>query len=295
MRTLDITAPIQLDSGEHTFIEQRSGLVKLRSTATGQYVVLHQAELSQRIVGLEPAPIADARLLDSLTPRQKEHTLSLADHLREITTGERPDLKGPRPKYDLATTTQEQRVQAKLEELEATEYRMVRSTLMAKLAVFKKNGETSLIDGRSLSKISRAAEDRQMVIGALLDVIAAQRGQSTGTAERLIRNTMEELTLQYGAGAPEMPSDRTMYRLIETYTKGRHTTGSAKTRRSLANRPDRPFAKHVQTLPGAEVQLDSTPMDIFVKVPGTDPKRPMLTIMVDVATRSILAESPRVS
>lgn len=293
MRTLDITAPVQLDTGEHLFIEQHGALVKLRSTATGAYVLLHMAELSQRIVGLEPAAIAEARLMDSLTPKQQTRTLTLADHLREITTGEHPGLALSRPEYDLATTTQEQRVQAKLKELAATEYRMARSTLMAKLAAFKKGGEATLVDGRSLTSMVKAAEDRGLVIDALLGVIAAERGQSTGTAERLIRNTREALQLQYGAEAPSMPSNRTMYRLIDIYTKGKHTTGSAKTRRSLADRPDRPFAKHVQTLPGAEVQLDSTPLDLLVKVPGDKPQRPTLTLMIDVATRSILAYSFR--
>ncbi|MGO4104681.1 Mu transposase C-terminal domain-containing protein [Leifsonia sp. YAF41] len=293
MPTLDITAPIQLDDGEYTVVEQSAALVKLRSSATGQYVTMHLAELSQRVVGLEPTTIASARLIDSLSDTQQRRTLTLSDHLREITTGEHPGLRRPRPQFDPASTTQEQRVQAKLAELEATDLKMARSTLMAKLAAFKKNGETAIIDGRALNSKSSATADRAKVIEALCDVIAAQRGESTGTAERLIHLTGKELLLQHGSEAPALPSNRTMYRLIDLYTHNKHTTGSAKNRRSLADRPNRPFSKHVQVLPGAEVQLDSTPLDVLVKVPNGKPQRPTLTIMIDVATRSILAYSFR--
>ena len=293
MPTLDITVPIELDDGQYAFIQQSAGLVKMRSTATGQYVTMHLAELSQRVVGLEPAPIADGRLIGSLSDTQQRRTLTLSDHLREITTGENPNVSKPRAQFDPETTTQEQRVQSKLLELEATELKMARSTLMSKLSAFKKAGETALIDGRALTGKHSASQDRRQVIEALCDVIAAQRGESTGTNQRLIHLTRAELTLQYGADAPQLPSQRTMYRLIENYTRNKHTTGSAKTRRSLADRPDRPHAKHVQVLPGAEVQLDSTPLDLLVKVPNGKPQRPTLTIMIDVATRSILAYSFR--
>ncbi|WP_167738006.1 Mu transposase C-terminal domain-containing protein [Cryobacterium sp. MDB2-10] len=293
MPTLNVTVPIQLDDGEYTVLEQRSGLIKLRSSTSGAFTTMHLAELAQRVIGMEPTSIADGRLLDALSATQQQHTLDLADHLREIITGEHPHVSRPRPQFDPANTTQEQRVQAKLAELEATPYRMARSTLMAKLSAFKKAGETSLIDGRALKGKHSAAQDRQQVIEALCNVIQGQHQVSSGTAERLIRLTQVELNLQHGADAPPLPSQRTMYRLIGEYARNKHTTGSAKTRRSLADRPDRPFSKHVQLLPGAEVQLDSTPLDVLVKVPNSRAQRPTLTIMIDVASRSILAYSFR--
>lgn len=294
MPTLDISRPIELDDGEYMVLEQRGSQIKLRSSATGEYVTMHLAELSQRVVGLEPTSINDARVISSLSDTQQRKTLTLSDHLREIVTGEHPNLKTPRPQYDPTATTQEQRVQAKLSELEADrQLHMSRSTLMAKLSAFKKTGNTGLIDGRALTGKTTHTSDRIKVIEALCEVIAGQRNASTGTAQRLIKLTRAELAMQYGADAPELPSQRTMYRLIKTYTHNKHTTGSAKTRRSLADRPDRPFSKNIQLLPGAEVQLDSTPLDMLVKVANDKPQRPTLTIMMDVATRSILAYSFR--
>ena len=289
MRSFNPSLPIQLDDGEYAFIETGSALVKLRSVKTGEYVTMHMAELGQRIVGLPPVLIRNARLVASLGKEQQDRTLTIADHLREILTGEHPSLDRMRPQFDLATTTQEQRVQAKLLEMEATGYKMVRSTLMAKLAAFKLSGEAAIVDGRALTTKRTPKDDRLTVIEALVTVIAAQRNESTGTAKRLISLTKKELRLQFGSEAPDLPSARTMYRLIEKYTKGKHTTGSAKTRRSAANRPDRPFGRATQLLPGAEFQLDSSPLNIFVKIRNGVPLRPHLTIMIDVATRSILA------
>lgn len=290
MRSFNPSEPIQLEDGEYTFIETGGALVKLRSVKTGEYITMHMAELGQRIVGLPPVSIRNARLVASLGEKQQDRTLTIADHLREILTGEHPALDKPRPQFDLTTTTQTQRVNAKLAELEATIYKMGRSSLMAKLAAFKVNGEAALVDGRALTTKAVAKDDRVTVVEALVEVIGAQRGESTVTAARLIELTSNELLNQYGADRPDLPSNRTMYRLIKIYTKGKHTTGSAQTRRSAGDRPNRPFGKATQLLPGAEFQLDSTPMNIFVRVPGCKtPMRPHLAIMVDVATRSILA------
>lgn len=294
MPSFDPSQPVELDDGQYTFVEAGGALIKLRSNKTGEYVTMHIAELGQRISGIEPVTIRNARLVSSLGEKQKHITLSISDHLREITTGEHPRLDHPRAQFDINTTTQEQRVQAKIIELEASDLKMSRSTLMAKLRVFKLTGDASIVDGRALTAKLNPEADRVIVIEALLNVIAAQRGESTGTVERIIELTGRELTRQLGAEAPPMPSDRTMYRLVAVYTKGKHTTGSAKSRRSAGDRPDTPFGKATQLLPGAECQLDTTPMNIFVKVPGYDtPMRPYLTIMVDIATRSIQAYTIR--
>lgn len=289
MRSIDPSQPIQLEDGEYTFVETGGALVKLKSNSTGEYLTMHTAELGQRIVGLPPEPVENARLMGSLSEGQQTRTESIADHLREIVTGEHPQLKRARPQFDVTTTTQEQRVQAKLAELEATPFKMSRSTLMSKLAEFKKHGGSAIIDGRALNAESTAGDDREKVNNAIIEVVNSQRKESTGTTQRLIELVNKELIRQHGSKRPELPSDRTMYRLLGYYSKGKHTTGSAKTRRSAADRPDRPFGKATQLLPGAEVQLDSTPMNIFVKVPGRKPMRPQLTIAIDVATRSILA------
>ena len=58
-----------------------------------------------------------------------------------------------------------------------------------------------------------------------------------------------------------MPSERTFYRLAGRLASGRHTIGSARTRRSLARQPDGPFGTVTAARPGEWTQVDSTPLD----------------------------------
>ena len=61
-----------------------------------------------------------------------------------------------------------------------------------------------------------------------------------------------------------MPSRATFYRLVERVSAGRHTFGSARTRRSLAKQPDGPFGTVTAVRPGEWMQIDSTPLDVRV-------------------------------
>ena len=79
----------------------------------------------------------------------------------------------------------------------------------------------------------------------------------------------------------------TFYRLFGV-TPG-HTTGSARTRRSLANRPEGPFDQVMVSRPGELMEIDSTPFDVMVRLDDGVAGRAELTGMVDVATRSITA------
>ena len=69
----------------------------------------------------------------------------------------------------------------------------------------------------------------------------------------------------YGADdAPAMPSQPTFYRLVKRLAEGRHTFGSARTRRSLSKQPDGPFGAITVVRPGEMVEIDSSPLDCGV-------------------------------
>jgi hypothetical protein len=86
-----------------------------------------------------------------------------------------------------------------------------------------------------------------------------------------------------------LPSRASFYRLFERVTEGKHTTGSARTRESLASRPDHPFRQLTAGRPGEIMQIDSTPLDAMVMRDNGLPSRVELTGMVDLATRTITA------
>ena len=93
------------------------------------------------------------------------------------------------------------------------------------------------------------------------------------------------------AGDPvaTLPGRTTFYKVIDAVVVGRHTFGSAVTRRQAANRPQGVFTPSFAARPGEQVQIDSTPIDVLVWLEDGVPARADLTIAVDVATRTICA------
>ncbi|WP_393063368.1 hypothetical protein [Streptomyces sp. LN549] len=64
----------------------------------------------------------------------------------------------------------------------------------------------------------------------------------------------------------EMPSRATFYRLFNRLEAGLHTTGSARSRRSLANRPEGVFDQVTVCRPGELMEIDSTTFDVLVRL-----------------------------
>lgn len=78
-----------------------------------------------------------------------------------------------------------------------------------------------------------------------------------------------------------------MYRLVNQLDRKRGSFGAAKTRRSKAARPDRTYHPVAVSRPGEIVEVDATPLDLFVQMPDGTVGRPELTYAVDVATSTI--------
>ncbi len=117
--------------------------------------------------------------------------------------------------------------------------------------------------------------------------MAEQVELSTGTRTRVRRRVEALLAEQHGPGTVPMPSAATFYRLLRALDAGQHTFGAATTRRSMANRPDGPFGTVLAARPGELVQIDTTPIDVMVLLEDGVSARAELTILVDLATRTI--------
>jgi transposase InsO family protein len=125
------------------------------------------------------------------------------------------------------------------------------------------------------------------VVTAMRQAIGEAADASSRTAGFVIWRTREILAADGYDGL--VPSERTFYRLFATLSHGRHTTGSASTRRSLAGRPQGMFGSLPAAAPGEVVQIDSTPLDVLVLLDDGVPGRVELTGMIDVATRVVPA------
>jgi hypothetical protein len=83
----------------------------------------------------------------------------------------------------------------------------------------------------------------QRVIEAMRQAIGEATDASTRTAPHVFWRAGQILDAEHSAGSVDMPSRASLYRLFSALSAGKHTTGSATARRSLAARPDGPFSQ----------------------------------------------------
>ena len=77
---------------------------------------------------------------------------------------------------------------------------------------------------------------------------------------------VREILAEDGGEVGKLPSERTLYRLFARLEAGRHTTGWARTRRSLAAGPEGPFGRVPAAAPGDVMQIDATPLDVLIRL-----------------------------
>jgi hypothetical protein len=239
------------------------------------------------------APLLPAGLLNGLPGETVEDAQWWERHVIEVMTGRPPDAPPdarPQAAYHPETRTLGQREQAKAEELAGLGHLGVSArTVRRKRLRYQARGIAGLIDWRADRERPLHGRTDPRVLEALRQAIDEATERSTRTAGYFYWRVAQLLTSRHGADVVPMPSRATFYRLFDRLGQGRHTTGSARTRRSLANRPDGPFGEITACRPGELMEIDSTPLDVLVLLDKGVPGRVELTGMVDLATRSVTA------
>ena len=218
-------------------------------------------------------------------------------HLVEVLTGLAPDAvpgTAPRPEYDPRCCTLRQRELAKHAALTAAGHEVALSTLQRLRRQYELEGIWGLVDRRyAFARRGSGPGGGRVdsrVVEATQRAISEQTDRSTGTVARLRRRVEQLLAEATETGdRPAMPPERTFYRLVERLASGRHTFGSARTRRSLAKQPEGPFGTFTAARPGEWTEIDSTPLDVRVVLDDGTVDRVELTGLVDQATRTIAA------
>jgi len=286
---------IRLGGRAHVVVEVTGTTVRLEDAAGEASEVPLAAVLGDRsleLVAAVRAPLTGPDVTEVVPPGTLEEARWWEGHILEVLTGRRPEA-GPgtavRHEYDPAVTTLRQRELAKVAELEAAGRKVALATVQRLRLGYERRGLRALIDGRSVRVASSAGRADPRVVEAVRQAIGEETNKSTGTVSRLQRRVRKILEEQYGEQAPPLPSQRTFYRLVERLSAGKHTLGSARTRRTLARQPEGPFGTVVPARPGEWMQIDSTPLDVRVVLDNGLPDRVELTWLVDLATRSIPA------
>lgn len=282
---------VEFDGSEHLVLGLVGTAVRLRSGEGVEQVVLVSHLLSCPAFALlghdEPAGLEPFGLLDGLPAEVVEAAREWERHVVEVERG-LPLGAEPgavtRDGYDPAVTTVSQRAERK-----AAEVGVSVRTVHSRRARYARQGLWGLVDQRGAREAAITGRADARVVAAVRAALDAETNTSTGTRTRLMRRVVQQLEAEYGPGVVALPGRSTFYRLIEVLASGRHSFGSAVTRRQMANRPAGVFTPSFAARPGEQVQIDSTPIDVLVLLDDGTPARADLTIVVDVATRTICA------
>lgn len=284
---------IRLSGEVLTVLAFTGGVVRLLD-ATGErrFVSLpeFQSDPSLELVSSSP-PLCSEERLTGVPEQVVDRARWWEQHLIEVLTGSTAvGGAGLRPEFDPTVTTLRQREMTKVAELNATGHQMSLRTLQRQRAAYEGYGLLGVVDRRYLPRRPEYGRVDRRVIEVARRLVIEETDLSTGTVRRFRRKVTKELANIYGPDAAAvMPSETTFYRLMWRLASGKHTFGSARTRRSLAKQPEPPFGALTVARPGEWVEIDSTPLDVRVALDDEIVDRVELTGMVDVATRTIAA------
>jgi len=213
-------------------------------------------------------------------------------HIVEVLHGVPPDAEEgtvPRPEYNPSVFSLTRREQAKAAELTAAGHPVTASAIAKRRRRYQERGLVGMIDHRAGRRLPPHGRSDAAVVTAMRRAIDEASDGPTRTAAFVFRRTRQILASSAEGETAKMPPERTLYRIFSRLQAGRHTTGSARTRRSLAGRPKGPFGQVTVTAPGDLMQIDSTPLDVLVRLDDGIPGRVDLTGIIDVATRTVTA------
>lgn len=294
-RLLRVGDTVRFDGRLHTVVALEGTAVRLvDETVSASVVLLPHLLMSD---GFEVVTAASPRMtvpasgvLEGLPPKAVERAEWWQRHLVEVLTGRpahAPD--GPvKTEYDPQVRSLRQRELAKAAELAASGTAVSLTVLQDMRARFEREGILGLVDPRLRTVPDGTGRADRRVVAALRQVVDGQTDKSTVSAQ-VLRRRMERLVeAEHGPGVP-LPSRATFYRLLAAVTAGRHTLGSARTRRSLAKQPDSMFGQLTAARPGEVMEIDSTPLDVLVVHEDGTVDTVEMTGLVDIATRTLAA------
>ncbi|WP_327591523.1 Mu transposase C-terminal domain-containing protein [Streptomyces chartreusis] len=228
--------------------------------------------------------------LEEFPPAAVERARWWERHILEVLNGlplDAPRDSAPRPEFDPQQHSLTQREAAKAVELSADGHPVAASTVKHLRQRYQRDGLVGLVDGRSAKQMPQFGRAESPAVDAMRQAIAEAVDASSRTIGFIVWRT--EQILATSDPPVDLPSQRTLYRLFAKLATSTHTAGSARTRRSLDRQPPGPFGELPACAPGELVQIDSTPLDVLVRLDDGIAEKVELTAMVDIATRTVSA------
>ena len=275
---------------------------------TAQAAVLEDAETPHRVVALidlfetadfeilfqpERMPLPPSGLLETFDPEVMKRALWWEEHILEVLHGLPPGAEPgttPRPGYGPGTSVTS-RQKTKAAELVVLGHELKSGAVGLRRRRYMEDGLVGLarlVDHRPGRKRKEFGDAPDAVVAAMRQAIKEGVETSTRNGAYLIWRT-GEIIRDNGGDLAELPSRRTLYRLLDRLAAGTHATGSAVTRRSMAHGAAAPFGELTVSAPGEVMQIDSTPLDVMVRLDNGVVGKVELTGMIDVASRTLTA------
>lgn len=296
MLRLNLGDLIEWEGSEYTVVASTAAATLLYRLADGARVWVDLAslaasgDLSLRPKVQQAGSDGASAPVEPMTKEESEHALWWEAHINEVIHGvPNPHETDPTPRAGYDDSSKVKRRELKVQELRGIGVHASVRTLARKEAVYHERGLRGLLDQRYNN--GRPVDVDPRVVEAVLAVLEDTATESTVTTATLINKVRAYVTTRYRDMDVPLPSKSTLRRLIDRYDTRGLARGKATTRRSAGNRPDRVPAPISATAPGQVVEIDSTPVNVLCLMPDGKVGRPVLTVAVDVATRSILGFS----
>lgn len=231
-----------------------------------------------------------ALIWTQLSPAEREIVHQRAEHVREVLTGYKsgndayPRPGEPRPEYAPGSAKMD-RYRAK-----ATELGVSVRTISNWVARYVEAGELGLMDARRIKSGQGLGNLDPRWVDMARTVLAEQTQESRVPGKVLMTRVAARLEREYGPGVVRIPSESVRYRAFNDLDWGRNVlSGSTKSKRSNANKPQGTFGQLKPTRPGEYILMDTTPLDVF----GFDPVtghwvNSELTVAMDLYDRAIV-------
>lgn len=263
----DVVQIVELDGAAAVVRDERTG--RFTSVTLGRLVAGCVAATGDSSHAAGVVDVGVGTVLASLSVEQREQIGQRADHVRKVLTGD--------------GTSLQERVGAKAVELSVTS-----RTIERWIAAYQREGEAGLVDARMIrgrgSRIDPRWDD------AVRAVMAQMVNGSTPSRAALLARVAQCLHDEHGSDVVPEPSRATAYRRLSELAKGTGAvSGSAKARRSIAERPSGVYGRLRATRPGEYIVLDTQDLDVFAMEPVTCRwVKTQLTVAQDLFTRCIV-------
>ncbi|MGO4230172.1 Mu transposase C-terminal domain-containing protein [Arthrobacter sp. YAF34] len=166
---------------------------------------------------------------------------------------------------------------------------MSRSALFRLATAYVQEGPACLLDGRRTHNYRVTDNVAREVLEICATVNREHVHAPRVSRDQRVAVVKMRIQEEYPERGFSVPVDRRLRRILKELSKGMHLDGDAVNRESAANVPDRVFRTRPALLPGSEMQVDSTLLDILVIFPDGSVRRPDAAMMSDRATHCVAA------